>query len=149
MTENHNTKSCKQRLVCRLCFELHQTEMHSCMKKKSNEDHDNAQLRKSEIDTLKCASVNEKLEAEVINMCIAAILVRHKKSRQIVKTCSMLDKFNQGPFIKEEIIEELRITGRKLKLILKTVTGKKSEELEAVNGLIVSNISCGKKGPVE
>ena len=82
-------------------------------------------------------------------MCIAAILVRHKKSRQIVKICSVLDKFNQGPFIKEEIIEELRITGRKLKLILKTVTGKKSEELEAVNGLIVSDISCGKKGPVE
>ena len=98
-------------------FELHQIGMHSCMKKKSNEDHDNAQLRKSEIDTLKCASVNEKLEAEVINMGIAAILVRHKKSRQMVKTCSMLDKSNQGPFIKEESIEELRITGRKLKLI--------------------------------
>ena len=58
MTENHNTESCKQRLVCRLCFELHQTGMHSCMKKKSNEDHDNGRLRKSEIDTLKCASVN-------------------------------------------------------------------------------------------
>ena len=29
------------------------------------------------------------------------------------------------------------------------MTGEKSEELAAVNGLIVSGISCGKEGPVE
>ena len=42
MTENHNAKSCRQRLVCRLCFELHPTGMHGYMKKKTNEDHNNA-----------------------------------------------------------------------------------------------------------
>ena len=51
-------------------------------------------------------------------------------------------------FIREEIIEELGITRRKLKLSLKTLTGEKSEELTAVNGLILSGISCCKEGPV-
>ena len=67
----------------------------------------------------------------------------------MVKTYAMLDNCSQGSFIKEEIIEELGITGRKLKLSLKSLTGEKSEELVAVNGLIVFGISCGKEGPVE
>ena len=58
----------------------------------------------------------------------------------------MLDNYSQGSFIKEGIIEELEITGRLLKLSLKTLTGEKSEELAAVNGLIIAAISCGKEG---
>ena len=144
-TENHNDK----RLVCRLCFELHPTGIHDCMKKKTNEDHDNAQPRESGTDAVKCASVNAKLEAEVTSMCIVAVWVGHNSSSKMVKTYAMLDNCSQGSFIKEEIIEGLRITGRKLKLSLKKLTGEKSEELAAVNGLIVSGISCSNKGPVE
>ena len=51
-------------------FELHPTGMHDYMKKKTNEDHDNPQTRKSGTDTVKCASVNGTLEAEVISMCL-------------------------------------------------------------------------------
>ena len=82
-------------------------------------------------------------------MCIVAIWFGHKSSRKMVKTYAMLDNCSQGSFIKEEIIEELGITERKLKLSLQTLTGEKSEELAAVNGLIVSGISCGKGGPAE
>ena len=55
VTENHNVNSCKQQLVCRLCFELHPTAMHDYMKKKTNEDLDNAQPRESGTGTVKCA----------------------------------------------------------------------------------------------
>ena len=37
----------------------------------------------------------------------------------------------------------------KLKLSLKTLTGKKSEELATVNDLIVSGVSYGKERPAE
>ena len=99
-------------------FELHPTGMHDYMKKKTNEDHDNPQTRKSGTDTVKCASVNGTLEAEVISMCIVAVWVGHKSSRKMVKTYAMLDNCSKGSFIKEEIIEELVITGMKLKLSL-------------------------------
>ena len=110
--------------------------MHDCMKKKTNEDHDNAQPRESGTDAVKCASVNAKLEAEVTSMCIVAVWVGHNSSSKMVKTYAMLDNCSQGSFIKEEIIEGLGITGRKLKLSLKKLTGEKSEELAAVNGLV-------------
>ena len=61
----------------------------------------------------------------------------------------MLDNYSQGSFIKEGIIQEFEIFGRILKLSLKTLTGEKSEELAAVNGLIIAGISCGKEGRSE
>ena len=56
MTKNHNAKSCKQRLVCSLCGVFHPTGMYDYMKRKTNEDHDNAQPRTSGTDTVKCTS---------------------------------------------------------------------------------------------
>ena len=93
--------------------------------------------------------MNGKLDAEVISMCIVAVWIVHKSSRKMVKTYAILDNCSQGFFINEEIIEGLGITERKLKLSRKILTGEKSDELAAVNGLIVSGISCGKEGPVE
>ena len=57
MTEKYNAKSCKQRLVCRLCFELPPNEMHDYTKKKTNIDHDNTQPREQ-------IQSNVKLESE-------------------------------------------------------------------------------------
>ena len=107
MTENHNAKSCKQRLVCRLCFELHPTGMHDYMKRKTNEDHDNTQPRELGTDTVKCASVNGKLDAEIISMCIVAVWVGHKSTRKMVMTYAMLDNCTQGFFIKERSLKGL------------------------------------------
>ena len=61
----------------------------------------------------KCRSVNGKLEAEVIRMCIAPIWVDHKNSTKMLKTYAMLDNCNQGSFIRDELIEDLGITERK------------------------------------
>ena len=119
------------------------------MKRKTSEDHDNTRPAKSGTDTIKFTSVNRKLEAEIIVMCIVAAWVGHKSSRKMVKAYAMLDNYSQGSFIKKETIEELGITGKKLKLKLKTLTGEKSEGLAAVKRLIVSGISRGKEEPVE
>ena len=53
-------------------------------------------------------------------MCVVAVWIGHKSSKKMVKTYAMLDNCSQGSFIKEEVIEELEITERKLKLSLKT-----------------------------
>ena len=37
MTSNHNAKTCKQRLLCRICKEYHPTGMHDYVKKASEE----------------------------------------------------------------------------------------------------------------
>ena len=47
MSGNYNAKSCNHRLVWRLCSEIHPAGMHDYMKKKTIEDHDDAQVRES------------------------------------------------------------------------------------------------------
>ena len=60
------------------------------------------------------------------------------------KTYAMLDNCSQASFIRNELIEDLGITGRKLQLSLKTLIGKKSEDTMAIDGFIVSGIDLKK-----
>ena len=82
-------------------------------------------------------------------MCVAPVWVGHRNSRKMVKTYAMLGNCSQGSFIKDEIIEDLGISGRKLKLSLKTLTGEKSEDTEAIDGLIISAADSKKGRPME
>ena len=146
MTSNHNAKNCKQRLLCRICKEYHPTGMHGYVKKASEEY---TEYKDGTKDSVKCASVIGKLDIEVLSMCVVSVWVSHRNSRKMVKAYTMLDNCNQGSFIKDEIIEDLGMSGRKLKQSLKTLTGEKSEDTEAVDGLIISAIDCKKGRPVE
>ena len=82
MTSNHNVKTCKQRLLCRICQEYH-PGMHGYVKKVSEGNTDSKDHTK---DTVKCVSVKRKLGTEVISMCLAPVWVGHRNSRKMVKT---------------------------------------------------------------
>ena len=56
----------------------------------------------------------------------------------------MLDNCSQASFIRNELIEDLGITGRKLQFSLKALIGKKSEDTMAIDGFIVSGIDLKK-----
>ena len=146
MTSNHNAKTCKQRLLCRICKEYHPTGMHGYVKKASEEY---TEYKDGTTDTVKCALVKGKLKTEVRSMCVVPVWVGHRNSRKMVKTYAMLDNCSQGSFIKDEIIEDLGIPGTKLKLSLKAVNGEKSEDTEAVDGLIIPAVDCKKARSME
>ena len=56
----------------------------------------------------------------------------------------MLDNCSQGSFIRDELIEDLGMTGRKLQLSLNTLIGEKSEDTMAIDGLTVYGIGLKK-----
>ena len=121
--------------------------MHGYVKKASEEY---TEYKNGTKDKIKCASVKGKLDTEVISMYVVPVWVGHRNSRKMVKMYFMLDTVvSQGSFIKDEIIEEFAISGRNLKLSLKTLTGEKSEDTEAADGLIISAVDCKKGRPME
>ena len=120
--------------------------MHSYVKKASEEY---TEYKDGTKDTVKCASVKGKLDTEVISICVVPVWVGHRNSRKMVKTYAMLDNCSQGSFIKDEIIEDLGIPGTKLKLSPKAVNGEKSEDTEAVDGLIIPAVDCKKARSME
>ena len=95
-------------------------------------------------ESVQCAPVNGKLEAEVISICVVPIWVGHKNSTKMFKTYAMLDNCSQSPFIRDELIEDLRIIGMKLQLSLKTLTGEKSYDTMAIDELTRSGIDLKK-----
>ena len=80
-------------------------------------------------------------------MCVVPVWVGHRNSRKMVKTYAVLGNCSQVSFINDKIIEDLGISGRKLILSLKTLTGEKSEDTEAVDGLIISAVDPKKGRP--
>ena len=60
------------------------------MKKHPNY-HNNMQPGKSGTDTVECASVNEKIQTEVISMYIVDVWVGYMCFRKVVKTYVMLN----------------------------------------------------------
>ena len=98
--------------------------------------------------SVKCTSVNRKLEAEVISICVVPIRVGHKNSTEMFKTNAMLNNCCQGSYIRDELIENLEITDRKLQLSIKTLTGEKSEDTMAIDGLVVPGIDRKRLRPM-
>ena len=69
MSKNHNAENCTQRLICRTSKENHPTGMHEyCVRKcEDGKDRSLTETHSSESkQSVKCASVIGKLEAEVI-----------------------------------------------------------------------------------
>ena len=85
MGESSNVRRKKERqatLMDFIGFIKEETRMHDYMIRKTNEDHDNIQPRETRTDKVKRASVNGKLDAEVISVCIVAVWVGHKSSKK-------------------------------------------------------------------
>ena len=120
--------------------------MHGYVKKASGE---NTESKDGTKDTVKFASVKGKIDAEVISLCVVTVWVGHRNFRKMVKTFAMLDNCRQSSFIKDEFMEDLHISGRKLKLSLKTLNDEESEDTEAVAWLIVSAVDSKKGTPME
>ena len=66
--------------------------------------------------------------------CPRRIWVVHKNSTKMFKTYTILDNCSKGLFIRDELIEDLEITVRKLQLSLEKITGKKSDDTMAIEG---------------
>ena len=93
--------------------------------------------------------VNWTLETEVVIMCVVPISVGHMNSTKMFTIYAMLDNCRHGYFIRDELTQNLEITGRKLQLRLKTLTGEKSEDTMATDGLVVSGIDLKKTNTKE
>ena len=47
----------------------------------------------------------------------------------------MLDNYSQGTLVKEDILKKLQIDGRKTLISIKTLNGKNTFQLHAIDGL--------------
>ena len=82
MRKSHNARNCTQRITCRSCKEIY-NGMHEYYIRKREYGRDGSSTESKE--SIKCAFVNGKQEAEVISMCVVPISVGHKNSTKMFK----------------------------------------------------------------
>ena len=149
---DHNARTCKTRITCKICNQKHPTGLHVCISKKKginvnngghstkghNDGQDGNTLLQSNIAEVdvKCASTG--FPANIISMCVVPVKLSHAKTKKDVPTLAMLDNCSQGTFLKQSIKDRLGISGRKTDIIIKTLNGERSMESEVVTGLRVS-----------
>ena len=86
-------------------------------------------------------SVNGKFDVEVITMCLMPLKISHLNCNKTIRTYAMLDNCRQGSFIKQDLLKRLGVDDQKLSLILKMLTGEKSEETLMVDNLKVAGVN--------
>ena len=110
ITADHNTRTCSNRRVCKICKQKHPTGLYgvgaSSVLVASNF---------AEMD-MKCASAG--IAAKVISMCVVPVKIGHVVTQMEVSTLAILDNCSQGTFVKESIKEKLGISGRKTEITI-------------------------------
>ena len=147
MAKDHNTKNYQQRLTCRICTAYYPTILHGYVPKvRTDNSQSTANLECSSRnaagkENMTFVSVNGKFDVEVITMCLMPLKISHLNCKKTIRTYAMLDNCRQGSFIKQDLLKRLGVDDQKLSLILKTLTGEKSEETLMVDNLKVAGVN--------
>ena len=102
MTKEHNAKNCKQRLTCKTPGNSDLTVLHGYTKKVRTNTSTSV---KSDIKN-SVACISNCLSHEVLSMCILPIDIYYSQ----VQAYTVLDNCSQGTFIKDSLINDLKIS---------------------------------------
>ena len=96
----------------KICKEKHPTGLHGFKPKKEgvkqdNGNGDNKQITTTCTDVQSLSYASTKFRSDVISMDVVPVQIHHPDSKKVLDTYAMLDKCNQGTFVKKEIIEAL------------------------------------------
>ena len=141
ISKEHNTKSCANRRVGKVCSRRHPTVFYGLKiqkhnKKGNNEDTDTKEDKPEEV---KCASTNTG--SDFISMCIVPVQIASTNTSKKVHTYALLDSCSQGTFILGQLANDLGISGRKASLTIKTLNWEFTSNSTAIEGLKVARIS--------
>ena len=123
MTKEHNPKNCKQRLTCKTCRNSHPTVLHGYTKKV-----------RSDTSTFTSTCLSNK----VLTMCILPIDIYCDKTKAKVRTYAILGNCSQETFIKESLINDLKISGLITSITVKTLNGEETVKTKAILSLKVA-----------
>ena len=136
---NHNARNCKNRKECKVCKKRHPTSLHGYKVEKSKvKQLDGNSSEESKIN-VNCATANTK--SDVISMCVVPVLVRHKLSNCIVKTCAMLDNCSQATFMRNKLLGALGSHGCKTFVTVKIMNGEVTKSSEVLDGIEAAQAS--------
>ncbi|KAK7884418.1 hypothetical protein WMY93_027541 [Mugilogobius chulae] len=146
LKQGHMSNSCKEKMSCQVCSQLHPTVLHIKAKTKEVEPE------------VESSGTGEKTSESVVNgfvgmktpahgtedtehiLSIVPVQVKAKQGQKITQTHAFLDPGSTACFCTEELMQELSLTGRNTNILLKTMGEEKVVSSHIVSGLEVSSL---------
>lgn len=134
----HMSKGCTQRSTCHVCSLKHPTLLH-IQKKDDSKDKGTKQptVSSSLVDTATGAGDSDCM------LSIVPVRVKMKKSNHMVQTYAFLDAGSTGTFCTEALLRELKVTGKRTDILLKTMNKEEVVRTSVVTGMEVCGIDDG------
>lgn len=138
----HMSKGCVQRLTCQKCSLKHPTILHLPDRKpvlpKSQDGDSSLTVTDTVIsETCGCTGAGHL----VCSLAIVPVRVKSKKSNQEVLTYAFLDPGSSATFCTEQLMKELKLTGRKTNILLRTMGQERSVSTHVCTELEISGLN--------
>lgn len=140
----HMSKSCQKKLECQKCSLKHPTILHFASKpaEKTEQDQDKTLIENKlpSMDNQICGCTRAG-DAECA-LAVVPVKVKSLKGNHVVQTYAFLDPGSSACFCSEDLMHDLKVTGRKTHILLRTMGQERPVSTNVVTGLEI----CGLEG---
>jgi len=124
------SRTCRNRLTCAVCQRRHPTVLHR--------DMDNLSSTSTVGATVGCSQATGA-GVRKIAMSIVPVQIKAANSDLTIQTFALLDSGSTGTFCTEQLMNKLKMTGRRTALLLRTMGSEKRTESFVLEGLQVAS----------
>lgn len=144
LSQGHLSKGCQKRLICQTCTLKHPTILHlnkealtpSVGEIRYAKEPGTSSPLITESETCGCTGAGEAACA----LSIVPVKVRCVRSNKTVESYAFLDPGSTGTFCTEELMRDLKVTGKKANIVLRTMGKEGTVSTHVVKGLEVSSL---------
>ena len=131
----HISKDCRERISCSRCSFKHPTVLHKEPVKDSEQTQRIPELR---VDNTLVSSGLTGAGDQDCKLPIVPVQVKSNKGTKIIVTYAFLDQGSTAVFCTESLMQKLHLTGRKGRILLRTMGQEKVVSSNIVSGLEVA-----------
>ena len=146
--DNHHSRSCRKKRVCKRCPTLLHLEGFTVAKREDTSQKQASEEKATKV-TNGCVDITQQANAkdDILLQTILPVVITQKGTNKSMKTYAFYDNGSAGCFLTESLKRQLEASSTKTTLQLGTMHGQSLVESAIVKDLVVSDLKG--KNPIE
>ena len=143
LLKGHISKNCKKRLLCQICQMKHPTVLHIYSAKgpkQENQMKTTAETEETPISSALVSAGNATGAGRDCALAIVPVRIKVAKGSRYIQTYAFLDPGSTATFCTENLMNQLKVNGRKTEILLRTMGQEKPARTYEVRGLEVGDL---------
>ncbi|KAK2920524.1 hypothetical protein Q8A73_000009 [Channa argus] len=131
-------RHCQEVVNCQLCSGTHNTLLHVKPKERQSVDRDNLAVFNGLVNSKRKQNFDDMPKNTECILAIIPVRVKAKKGNKVITLYAFLDPGSTATFCTDELLDELNLRGKKVSLIVTTMT-----ESKVVTSTMVTELEVG------